>query len=153
MDDELVKNLARKMVEFENAGRTGVREDVEKLLSPRFVGITRGGRPDTGEQEEDREQLIGTIMSAEPNSPLRVPEFDDQHSGAWAVGDGCWVVKGKVATRNKGAPKVFRNTWIFCSDGGEWRLFSLQVTRLLSTRRASSRSGNMATISAASRRS
>jgi hypothetical protein len=134
MDNEFGKNLARKIVAVEDAGRTGVREDVQKLLSPRFVGITRGGRPGTGEQEEDREQLIATIMSAELNSPLRVPSFDDQHSGAWALGDGCWVVKGKVATRNKDAPErdaVFRNTWIFCSDGGEWGLFSLQVTRLL----------------------
>jgi hypothetical protein len=125
MDKKFGENLARGIVAVENAGRTVVREDVEKLLSPRFVGITRGGRPDTGEQEEDREQFIGTIMDAEPNG--RVPSFDDQHSGAWAVGDGCWVVKGKVATRNED----FRNTWIFCLDRGKWRLFSLQVTRLL----------------------
>jgi hypothetical protein len=126
MDNKFGEDLALKIVAAENAGSTGVKGDVQKLLSPRFVGITRGGRPETGEQEEDREQFIAAIMRAEPNSPLRVPSFDDQHSGAWAVGDGCWVVKGKVATRNKGSPEKdpdFRNTWIFF---GRRRMASVQ---------------------------
>jgi hypothetical protein len=120
MDNEIGKIKALEIIAAENAGKTNKKVDVEQLLSPRFVGITRGGKPATGEQEEDREQFIAAIMRAEPNSPLRVPSFDDPC--AWAVGDGCWVVKGKVTT----PVGVFRNTWIFCSDG----LFSLQVTRL-----------------------
>ena len=135
MDEQAAKKLAQAVVEAENtAGDTG-RKQANDLLSIHFIRLTRGGKPERGEQEATREQFLAGIQGAAPNSPKRCVEFDE-HPGAWPIGLECWVVRGVVSTHNKDAPDRdgrFRNTWLLRHDEDRrWRLVALQVTRLQS---------------------
>jgi hypothetical protein len=133
LNEQAAKKLAHAIVNAENtAGDTG-RKLANDLLSKNFIRITRGGKPERGEQEGTREQFLAGIEGSAPNTPKRCVEFDE-HPGGWPIGSECWVVRGVVATHNKDTPERdgrFRNTWILgLDDDSKWRLFALQVTRL-----------------------
>ena len=132
MNEHDAMERVKRFVDAENAACSGGRLIAETIISTEFTQITRAGKPIKGRQEETREGLLATIEAAAPNSPRRAVEFDGAPS-AWPVGPGCWIVKGVVITHNENDQVVgrFRNTWIFRREEHEWRLFSLQVTRLV----------------------
>jgi hypothetical protein len=126
MDAEGAMRLAADVVAAENLGREGGHEAAEEIFSDDFICITRAAKPAGREQEETRQELLAAIAKAQRNSPRRELSFPPPHSGAWSIGNTCWLVRGVVQT----PAGLFRNTWIFRKTDQTWRLFAWQVTKL-----------------------
>jgi len=128
-----IKERARQFVEAENLGREGGPDLADRILSDDFTGIMRAGSKPGIDQEQDREALLATIGAVERDKPKRKLDFPDMWSDAWPVGPACWIVKGVVSTPDG----RFRNTYVFkpskedAREAEDWRLFALQVTKLL----------------------
>ena len=61
MDEQAAKKLAHAVVEAENAAGEKGRDQADDLLSRHFIRLTRGGKPERGEQEVTREQFLAGI--------------------------------------------------------------------------------------------